>query len=137
MNLGEQITRDGSMYFMINPRVKSLRYAGPVAVLIDELSVSTSEITAGGLKELGRARVFGQKTPGMALPSLIIKLPNGDGFQYVVSDLKTPNGGRYEGAGVQPDVFVPRKRTDYLNAKDAVLIEAIDWLNSQNKEISK
>ena len=40
--------------------------------------MSTSEILAGGLRDLKLARVFGTRTPVAALPSLIEVLPNGD-----------------------------------------------------------
>ena len=33
-------------------------------MLVDELSMSTSEILAGGLRDLKLARIFGTKTPG-------------------------------------------------------------------------
>ena len=60
--LGTMITRVGSLNFTIQPRRRPFK--GPVAVLVDELSMSTAEILAGGLKDLKRARVFGTKTPG-------------------------------------------------------------------------
>lgn len=37
---------------MVNPRPRPFR--GPVAVLVDELSMSTSEIFAGGMKDIGK-----------------------------------------------------------------------------------
>ena len=104
---------------------------GKVAVLVDELSVSTSEIVAGGLQDISRARVFGTQTPGMPLPSVIIKLPNGDSFQYAVADLKKPSGGRYEGEGVVPDIVVANSQKDYISGEDLPLKAAIEWLLSE------
>ena len=78
--LGTLITRSGSMNFPLNPRTRP--YKRPVAVLVDELSMSTSEIFAGGLQDLKLARIFGTKTPGAALPSVVEMLPNGDRFQF-------------------------------------------------------
>jgi len=131
-SLGAQITRSGTMFFQIKPQSRRVRYDGPVAILIDELSVSTSEILAGGLQELKRARLFGQKTPGKALPSIITQLPNGDRFQYVISDLKTPSGKRYEGEGVIPDVIISPSRKDYLEKHDPTLEAACSWILKQN-----
>ena len=131
LNIGQQITRDGSFYFQVNPRSASHRYDGPVAVLVDELSVSTSEIAAGGLQELNRARVIGASTPGKALPSLIIRLPNGDGFQYVIADLKKPSGGSYEGDGVTPDETVILTKQALQAGEDPMLAAAQRWLQSQ------
>ncbi len=131
-NLGAQISRSGKIFFQINPQSKRMRYDGPVAVLVDELSVSTSEILAGGLKELERAHIFGQKTPGKALPSIVSQLPNGDGFQYVIADLKTPKGNRYEGHGVTPHVIIHPSRNDYIQGKDPTLDAAIQWISNTN-----
>ena len=100
-------------------------------MLVDELSVSTSEIAAGGLQELNRARVIGASTPGKALPSLIIRLPNGDGFQYVIADLKKPSGGSYEGDGVTPDETVILTKQALQAGEDPMLAAAQRWLQSQ------
>lgn len=43
--------------------------------MIDSTSASTAEIFAGGLKDLERARVFGTRSAGAALPSVIERLP--------------------------------------------------------------
>ncbi|HST60420.1 MAG TPA: S41 family peptidase, partial [Longimicrobium sp.] len=82
--LGTMITRRDRLEFVINPRRVSAAgqrvqpFAGPVAILTDEMTASTSEIFAGGLQALGRARVFGATSAGQALPSLMPRLPNGD-----------------------------------------------------------
>ena len=68
-------SRTGTLNFVLNPRAGA--YEGPLAVLVDEMSMSTSEILAGGLQDLGRAHVFGTRTPGAALPSVVERLPNG------------------------------------------------------------
>jgi carboxyl-terminal processing protease len=77
--LGTMYLRGATLNFVINPRAGA--YTGPVAVLVDGSSASTAEIFAGGLQDLGRARIFGTHTAGAALPSVISRLPNGDGFQ--------------------------------------------------------
>ena len=72
--------RETTLKFVIFPRPET--YPGPLAILVDAGSASTSEILAGGLQDLKRARIFGDRTAGAALPSDIIRFPNGDGFQY-------------------------------------------------------
>ena len=83
-------------------------YAGRVAILVDETSYSASEVFAGGMQAAGRARVFGARTPGGALPALLRKLPNGDVLEYAIADFVTVSGERIEGRGVVPDEPVRR-----------------------------
>src|SRR4029079_19271517 len=100
--LGTMYMRDSTLNFVVNPRADVL--SAPVAVLVDGCSASTSEIFAGGMKDLGRARVFGTRTAGAALPSAIDRLPNGDAFQHALADYISEGGRSLEGEGVIPDV---------------------------------
>ena len=127
--LGVMIMRTGELRFVVNPRAR--RYEGPVAILIDEVSASTAEIMAGGLKDLGRATLFGSTSAGAALPSVIEKLPNGDGFQYAVANYVSEGGKPLEGFGVAPDVPVPVTRESLLAEGDPVLGAAVAWINSR------
>jgi carboxyl-terminal processing protease len=105
-------------------------YTGPVAVLVDGLSLSAAEFLADGLQKTGRAKVFGQRTSGFALPSVIEKLPNGDAIQYVHADYVNSEGERLEGTGVVPDYEVTPAREQLLEEKDPVLEAAIEWIRS-------
>ncbi len=102
-------------------------------MLVDELSMSTSEIFAGGLKDLKRARVFGTKTPGAALPSTVEVLPNGDRFQYAFANYISAGGKPLEGAGVVPDVETPLTRDLLLEGRDPAVEAAVCWIRSVKK----
>jgi carboxyl-terminal processing protease len=123
--LGTMVTRQGALKFFINPRQP--HFDGPLAILVDGLSASTSEIFAGGLQDLGRARVFGTRTAGAALPSVIEKLPNGDGFQYAIASYTSEGGTVLEGRGVTPDVIIEPGRDALLAGRDPVLEAALSW----------
>jgi carboxyl-terminal processing protease len=99
-----------------------------VAVLIDGLSASTSEIFAGGMQDLGRARIFGTRSAGAALPSMIERLPNGDAFQFAAASYTSQSGKVLEGAGVTPDETKPLTRAALLAGKDPALDAAVDWI---------
>jgi len=129
LRLGTMYTRDTPLNFVINPRTPG--FSGPVAVLLDGESASTSEIFAGGLKDLGRARVFGTRSAAAALPSVIERLPNGDGFQYAVANYISEGGKPLEGAGVQPDVEVKLTRQALLSGRDPVIDSALQWIKSE------
>lgn len=126
--LGTMSMRDTNLNFVVNPRAKV--FSAPVAVLVDGCSASTSEIFAGGLKDLGRARVFGTRTAAAALPSAFERLPNGDGFQYALANYVSEGGQPLEGLGVTPDVEVQLTRTSLLAGHDAVLEAALDWVKT-------
>jgi carboxyl-terminal processing protease len=126
LRLGTMYMRDAPLNFVINPRQPS--FSGPVAVLLDGSSASTAEIFAGGLKDLKRVRVFGTRSAGAALPSVIERLPNGDGFQYAIANYISEGGQPLEGAGVQPDVEVKLTRETLLDGHDSVIDAALEWV---------
>ncbi len=127
--LGTMYLRDSTLNFVVNPRADV--FSGPVAVLVDGCSASTSEIFAGGLKDLGRARVFGTLTAAAALPSAFERLPNGDGFQYAVANYISEGGQPLEGLGVTPDVVVELTHTALLAGHDPVVDAALDWIKKK------
>jgi carboxyl-terminal processing protease len=115
--------------FEINPRART--FNGPLAMLIDENSASTSEILAAGLRDIGRARLFGARTMGAALPSVFMRLPNGDGFQYAVASYVSQSGKALEGVGVEPDVAVAHTRQALLEGRDRAIEAAVDWIHGR------
>jgi carboxyl-terminal processing protease len=128
--LGDMKMRDTTLKFVIFPRPKT--YNGPLAILIDEGSASTSEILAGGLQDLKRARIFGTRSAGAALPSDIVRLPNGDGFQYAQASYTSESGKVLEGNGVKPDVEVRQTRDALAAGRDLVLEAADEWVRAQH-----
>lgn len=127
--LGTMFMRDATLNFVVNPRPPV--FAGRVAVLMDGTSASTAEILAGGLQDLGRARIFGTRSAAAALPSILTTLPNGDAFQYAIAGYVSQSGKALEGAGVTPDVEVKLTREGLLAGHDAVLDAALDWIRKQ------
>lgn len=129
--LGTLTTRETELKLIVNPRART--YTGPVAVLIDGGSASSSEFLAGGLQDMGRARIFGTRSVGAALPSIIERLPNGDGFQYAFGNYVSASGRSLEGNGVIPDEEVELSRESLLEGRDPVVEAAVKWIESQNE----
>ena len=121
--LGTMRWRKGEMQLTVENPVPH-PFKGPLAILTDEGTASTSEILAAGLQECGRAIVVGSNTLGAALPSALMKLPDGSRLQYAVADYRTAKGVLIEGRGVKPDVAVPVTRKELLAGKDPVLERA-------------
>ena len=132
--LGTMYMRSMPLKFVIIPRAQT--YDGPLAVLVDGCSASTSEIFAGGLQDLGRARVFGTRTAGAALPSVFERLPNGDGFQYAVANYISEGGKPLEGRGVTPDAVAEPTRRALLEGHDAALDAAVAWIRKKGRSVA-
>ncbi|QYK53999.1 MAG: PDZ domain-containing protein [Fimbriimonadaceae bacterium] len=78
----------------------------PVSVLVDGGSGSASEIMAAALREQLDAKVYGRKSAGAVLASVIVPLRDESEFwvQFPVTDYITIHGHRLEGNGIVPDV---------------------------------
>jgi carboxyl-terminal processing protease len=124
LSLGTMTQRRGHTNFLVNPQPGP--FLGPVVVLLDNLSGSTSELFALGLQEAGRIVVVGERSAGAALPSMFVKLPSGAVFQFAFADFKTPKGVPVEGRGVVPDVEVRLDRRSLLTGRDPQLEAALD-----------
>jgi carboxyl-terminal processing protease len=133
--LGETRTRENKLTFRVNPRFSTpdgravKPFAGPVAILVDELSASATECFAGALQSLGRVRVFGRQTMGQALPAMTKRLATGDVLMYALGDFVTSTGRRLEGDGVIPDEVVPLSIAGLAAGRDATLDAALAWLD--------
>ena len=132
--LGTMRTRTAELRYTANPRrvrrdgTPVEPFTGPLALIVDELSASTTEIFASALQHHGRARVFGDTTAGQALPSLVMSLPNGDAMMYAIADLTDPGGRRLEGRGVVPDERVPLTRQALVAGRDEPIAAALRWI---------
>ena len=132
--LGTMKTRDSELRFVANPRrvnaagARVAPFAGPVAILVDGLTGSASECFAAGMQAIGRARVFGERSMGQALPALFDRLPDGDVLIHAYGDFVTAAGDQVEGRGVVPDETVPLTRRDLLAGVDSPLAAALAWI---------
>ncbi len=138
LSLGTMRMRESELDFVTNPRrvdtsgARVEPYAGPLAILVDRTSASTSEVFAGGLQAIGRARIFGQRSMGAVLPSMMDELPNGDVLQHAFADFViSETGVRLEGRGVIPDEAVRVTREALLEGRDPTLEAAVEWIVRQ------
>ncbi|MBI3817358.1 MAG: PDZ domain-containing protein [Planctomycetes bacterium] len=103
-------------------------FEGPLVVLVDGATGSTSEILSAGLQYIGRARIIGTRTMGAALPSVGVELPHGWRLQTVIADYHLPNGKSVEGDGVTPDLTVELNAILLQKGRDSVLEAAVRGL---------
>lgn len=134
--LGVMKLRDNELKFPVFPRRVDSKaratntFQGKLALLVDPITLSTSELFAAGVQELGRARVFGETTGGQALPAIADVLPNGDLLYHAIADFTTPKGKRLEDAGVKPDEVVPLRIPALRAGRDEPLEAAMRWMDS-------
>jgi len=107
-------------------------YDGPVVILVDETSLSSSEQFAGSLQALGRATVVGTRTPGHLSGARLKRLPDRLSLIYAFGEPRLPNGQVVEGHGIAPDIAVPYTRESLIEGRDAQLEAAIHHLTSRN-----
>jgi carboxyl-terminal processing protease len=128
-SLGNMQSKTNRLKLAINPRKP--RFGKPVAILVDECSVSCAELFPGGLQELKAARIFGSRTAGQLIPAQVVKLPTGDGFLFAISALESESGYVWEGNGVQPDESVVLTRKLLQQDSDPALSAALKWIATQ------
>lgn len=135
--LGTMRMRDGENEFTVRPRRRILGqevepFLGPLAILVDETTGSSSEVFTGGMQAAGRARIFGARTSGAALPATLTRLPNGDFLLHAIAEFVT--GGRtLEGGGVQPDEPLTPTRADWATGHDRALEAACAWIARESR----
>jgi carboxyl-terminal processing protease len=114
----------------------------PLAVLINGMSASSSEIVAGALQDLDRAVIIGQKSFGKGLVQTVVPLPFNQRMKITTARYYTPSGrcvqevkyahksrtrdtthrifktanGRpvYDAGGITPDIALPRIKYSLL-----------------------
>jgi carboxyl-terminal processing protease len=135
--IGTMQMRSAVLEFRANPRRSTpdgrrvSPFGGRLAILVDELTASASECFAGGLQDLGRARIFGAQTMGQALPAATKRLANGDVLLYAIGDFVTSTGRRLEGRGVVPDEAAPLVPAQIAAGRDPALDRALAWIDSE------
>ncbi len=135
--LGTLLRTDARLEFRAFPRRVAMDgtrlqpFSGPVAILIDGMSGSTSELFAAGMQATERARLFGQRSAGMALPSRTLPLASGDFLMYAFADYQDSLGRRVEGVGVYPDYAVELTPDNIRQQPAPVLQAALNWIDTQ------
>ena len=105
----------------------------PVIILANGNTASASEILAGALKDLGKARIVGTRTFGKGVIQQLITLRDGSGLKITSEEYFTPNRNRINKVGIEPDyeVELPETVTSIINideADDTQLQKAIQLL---------
>jgi carboxyl-terminal processing protease len=102
----------------------------PTIVLVNQGSASASEIVAGALQDLGRARLLGMKTFGKGSVQEYEPLSDGSAVKVTVAEWLTPHDRTIQSVGLEPDVSVDRTAEDYEAKRDPQLERALELLTN-------
>jgi carboxyl-terminal processing protease len=107
----------------------------PLIVLVNEGTASASEIAAGALQDLNRAKLVGVQTFGKGYIQKWVQLRNNHGvLRITIARWLTPNGRQIQELGLTPDFQVQITEEDIQNKNDAQLNQALLLLSqSENK----
>lgn len=105
----------------------------PIIILTNENTASSSEILAGALKDLGKAKTVGTTTYGKGVIQQLLTLPDGSGLKITSEEYLTPNKTKINKVGIEPNekVELPSTVKNVLNVNkndDTQLQKAIYML---------
>ncbi len=94
----------------------------PIVILANENTASSSEILAGALKDLGKAKICGIKTYGKGVIQQVLTLADGSGLKITAEKYLTPNKTEINKIGIEPDEKVELPDT----VQNVLLVEEKD-----------
>jgi len=101
----------------------------PLIVLINEGSASASEIVAGALQDLGRARLVGVTSFGKGSVQNWVELSDDNGaVRITIAKWLTPNERTIHDVGLTPDVEVQLTDEDFEADRDPQLDKAVELI---------
>jgi len=113
-----RVWRDGK-------RLKGDYYDGPLAVLLNRLSASASEIFAGAIQDYQRGIIVGDRSFGKGTVQTLIPLPEGQ-LKITESKFYRISGDSTQHRGVLPDVEFPTLY-NIEEIGESALDRALDW----------
>lgn len=113
-----RIWRDGK-------RRRSNYYEGPLAVMINRLSASASEIFAGAIQDYGRGIVVGEQSFGKGTVQSLVPLQEGQ-LKITESKFYRISGDSTQHRGVIPDIDYP-SIFDPTQIGESALDNALSW----------
>lgn len=115
---------DGNVQ-VLGDRNKGPIYDGPLAVLVNRLSASASEIVAGALQDYGRAIVLGGQTFGKGTVQTLMPLSEGQ-IKLTQAKFYRVTGESTQDRGVTPDITFPAA-VDPSKIGESALPNALPW----------
>ena len=106
-------------------------YLGPLAILVGPTSASGAEALAALVDESKRGTTVGERTAGALTGAAEYKLPDGGQLSVAEFDIRTPDGQRLEGVGLEPRIPIKASLADKRAGRDPVLARALIAVRSR------
>ncbi|MCP4596090.1 carboxy terminal-processing peptidase [Neptuniibacter sp.] len=110
---------------VLRDRNSKVAYSGPVAVLVNRLSASASEIFAGAIQDYSRGIVIGGQTFGKGTVQTLLPLNHGQ-LKLTHAKFYRISGGSTQNKGVLPDINFPTLYDPKIIGESA-LEQALSW----------
>lgn len=92
-----------------------------IAVLVNGLSASASEVLAGAIQDRECGVIIGTRTYGKGTVQKVYTIRGGGALKLTISNYITPNGRVITGEGITPDIIIEDNR-DGINFDDVQLL---------------
>lgn len=92
-----------------------------MAILINGMTASASELFTGAMQDYGRAVAVGTQSFGKGIVQNVYTLKDGSGVKLTVAEYLTPKNRHIHKKGITPDIKVEESRNSLLDPNDAQL----------------
>jgi len=120
-----QIKAGDGRIAQLNDENEAIAYTGPLAVLVNRLSASASEIFAGAIQDYNRGLIIGNQTFGKGTVQALQKLDQGQ-IKLTHAKFYRVSGDSTQNLGVLPDIIFPALY-DKEDIGESSLPEALPW----------
>ncbi len=104
---------------------RSVTYSGPMAILVNRMSASASEIVAGALQDYGRSIILGGQTFGKGTVQVLQELSKGQ-LKITQAKFYRVSGESTQHKGVVPDISFP-SLLDENSVGESALENPLPW----------
>jgi carboxyl-terminal processing protease len=107
----------------------------PLAVLVNQLTASASEITAGAIQDSGVGTIIGTKTFGKGVVQTIYPMRDGSALRITTARYFTPKGHDINMVGIEPEIVSDLPKNTRIRpgdpAQDPQLAAAVSFLDGR------
>lgn len=120
-----QIRDSAGRVSILGDQDRSVTYSGPMAVLINRMSASASEIVAGAIQDYGRGLILGGQSFGKGTVQILQDLDQGK-LKITQSKFYRVSGESTQHKGVMPDISFP-SMLDENSVGESALDNPLAW----------